>query len=66
MISIKANLVTLIVLLVVSLTQSKVAVLFGEEIEDCTEGGKAKYLDFTNLEIEYLNDTCFVLNGKIT
>jgi hypothetical protein len=35
-----------------------------EETEDCTKGGKAKYIDFSKLLAEPYNDTLFYLNGK--
>jgi hypothetical protein len=37
-----------------------------EETEDCTAGGKAKYVDFSKLVVLPYNDTLFFLNGKST
>lgn len=43
---------------------SKLAVLFGEEFEDCSEGGHAKHIDFSGLGYEYINESAYCLDGK--
>lgn len=35
-----------------------------EETEDCTVGGKAKFIDWSKLLVEPVNDTLFYLNGE--
>lgn len=35
-----------------------------EEVQDCTVGGKSKYVDFTGLSHPAHNDTHFTVEGK--
>jgi len=37
----------------------------GENLEDCTSGGKAKYVDWTGLTYDAINDTLFYMNGEL-
>lgn len=47
----------------ISIVNSKLFLLMAESYEDCTEGG-AKFVDFSGVEFEYVNDTLFFLNGS--
>jgi hypothetical protein len=35
-----------------------------EEVEDCTKGGKSKYIDWSGLTYDAINDTLFFINGS--
>jgi hypothetical protein len=42
---------------------SKVQVFPSDTYEDCSDGGKAKYMDYSDLEYEYSSDTDYSLIG---
>lgn len=56
--------VALTLLLQIQTVLSKVQVFPADSYEDCSDGGKAKYIDFSGLEYEYVNDTEYALTGK--
>lgn len=45
-------------------TFAKIQVFPDERYIDCSDKGVAKYVDYANLEFEYVNDTDYFLNGK--
>lgn len=47
-------------------TLARILVFLGENYEDCSTGGKPKYIDYSGLEYEYFNDTEYFLNGNVT
>lgn len=57
------------VLLVFSLASlqlgcAKVSFFPSENYKDCSTDGTAKYIDYSDLEYEYVNDTAFFLTGE--
>lgn len=53
----------IILICITNATHGKLIILMNEEFEDCTEGGPAKYIDWSGLEYDYVNDTTYFLNG---
>lgn len=51
-----------VLFLATRIVSAKVILLMAEEYEDCSEGDK--FMDYSELEYEYANDTSFLLNGK--
>lgn len=45
--------------------RSKILMLMKEEFEDCTKGGSSKFIDWTGIEFDYVNDTTYFLDGTI-
>lgn len=43
---------------------ARVQVFPDETYIDCSDNGVAKYIDYSGLEFEYVNDTEYFLNGK--
>lgn len=55
----------LVLVCVINDASSKIFILFNEEFEDCSDRGYAKYIDYSGLSYEYVNDTTYFLNGEI-
>lgn len=55
----------LIITIALNVVNSKIVLLFNEEFEDCSKGGHAKFVDFSGLEYDYVNDTTYFLNGEL-
>ena len=55
--------ITIFILLGLNCIESKVLMLMKEGTEDCSEHG-SKYIDWSGIEIEYINDTTYYLEGE--
>ena len=55
--------IILLVLNFVHQTEAKLVLLMAETFEDCTKGG-AKFIDYSGIEFDYVNDTSYVLTGS--
>lgn len=51
-----------ILMAVAVFVESRLILLMDEKYEDCTEGG-SKYIDYSGVLFDYINDTNFLLNG---
>lgn len=47
------------------IVEGRLILLMDDKYEDCTDGG-AKYIDYSGVIFDYINDTTFLLNGKIS
>lgn len=52
-----------VLLLSFDLNLAKVQIFPADIFEDCSDGGKSKYIDFSGLEHEYVNDTEYFMTG---
>lgn len=59
------NLKLLLLFAAFSAIESKVIMLMGDAFEDCSQGG-AKYVDYSGLEYDYVNDTTYYLSGEFS
>lgn len=59
----RINLKLLLLIAVLSAVDLKVIMLMSDSFEDCSDGG-AKYIDYSGLEYDYVNDTTYYLSGK--
>lgn len=56
-------LIAALVLQLLTVVFAILQVLPDENIYDCTKNGKSKYINWTGLYYEAINDTLFYLNG---
>jgi hypothetical protein len=54
---------TLIFISILTFGETKMQVLFGDSYKDCSKG-PIKFLDWSEIEFVYENDTTYFLNGN--